>query len=51
MDERKRNVHVKLEGRGFDRNISYKLVMEDAESKTKTTHSVTIDLAFEDDFF
>lgn len=51
MEERKRNVQVKLEGSGFDRTISYKLIMEDTESKTKTTHSVTIDLAFEDDFF
>lgn len=51
MEERKRNVQVKLEGSGFDRTVSYKLVMEDTESKTNTTHSVTIDLAFEDDFF
>ncbi|MFK5947663.1 MAG: BREX-1 system phosphatase PglZ type A [Methylococcales bacterium] len=51
MEERKRNVQVKLEGSGFDRTISYKLIMEDTESKTKTVHSVTIDLAFEDDFF
>ncbi|AWB57831.1 BREX-1 system phosphatase PglZ type A [Colwellia sp. Arc7-D] len=51
MEERKRSVQVKLEGSGFDRTISYKLVMEDTESKTKTTYSVTIDLAFEDDFF
>jgi uncharacterized protein (TIGR02687 family) len=51
MEERKRNVQVKLEGSGFERTISYKLIMEDTESKTKTTHSVTIDLAFEDDFF
>jgi len=27
------------------------LMMEDTESNTKTTHSVIIDLAFEDDFF
>ena len=51
MDERKRNVQIKLEGSGFDRTISYKLMMEDTESKTKTTHSVIIDLAFEDEFF
>lgn len=51
MDERKRNVQIKLEGSGFDRTVSYKLIMEDTESKTKTTHSVIIDLAFEDDFF
>ncbi|MGJ8674599.1 MAG: BREX-1 system phosphatase PglZ type A [Pseudoalteromonas sp.] len=51
MDERKRNIQIKLEGSGFDRTLSYKLIMEDTESKTKTTHSVIIDLAFEDDFF
>lgn len=51
MEERKRNVQVKLEGSNFDRTISYKLIMEDTESKTKTTHSVIVDLAFEDDFF
>ena len=51
MDERKRNVQIKLEGSGFDRTVSYKLMMEDTESKVKSTHSVIIDLAFEDDFF
>ena len=51
MDERKRNVQIKIEGSGFDRTVSYKLMMEDTESKVKTTHSVIIDLAFEDDFF
>ena len=51
MDDRKRNVQIKLEGSGFDRTVSYKLIMEDTESKVKTTHSVIIDLAFEDDFF
>lgn len=51
MEERKRNVKITLEGSGFERTISYKLMMEDTESKTKTTHSVIIDLAFEDDFF
>ena len=51
MDERKRNIQIKLEGSGFERTVSYKLIMEDTESKTKTTHSVIIDLAFEDDFF
>ena len=51
MDERKRNIQVKLEGSGFERTINYKLMIEDTESKTKVTHSVIIDLAFEDDFF
>ena len=51
MDERKRKVQIKLEGSGFDRTISYKLIMQDAESKSKAVHTVMIDLAFEDDFF
>ncbi|MEE4246083.1 MAG: BREX-1 system phosphatase PglZ type A, partial [Kangiellaceae bacterium] len=51
LEERKHKVQIKLEGSGFDRTISYKLVMEDCDSKVKTTHSVIIDLAFEDDFF
>jgi uncharacterized protein (TIGR02687 family) len=51
MEERKRNIQVKLEGSSFDRTINYKLIMEDSENKSKETYSVTIDLAFEDDFF
>ena len=35
LDERKRNIQIKLEGSGFDRTVSYKLIMEDTESKTK----------------
>lgn len=51
MEERKRNVQIKLDGSSFDRTVNYILVMIDTESKTKTTHSVTIDVAFDDDFF
>lgn len=51
MEQRKRNIQIKLEGAGFNRAIDYKLIMEDTDNETKTTHSVIIDLAFEDDFF
>ena len=52
LDERKRNVSVKLEGSGFDRNLSYKLILKDTDaSQSMATHTVTIDLAIEDDFF
>ncbi|WP_158768839.1 BREX-1 system phosphatase PglZ type A [Paraglaciecola sp. L1A13] len=52
MEERKRNVQIKLEGSGFDRTMSYKLIMKDTDaSQNLNVHSVTIDLAFEDDFF
>ena len=52
LDERKRNVPVKLEGSGFDRHLSYKLMMKDSESgELLQAHSVTIDLAIENDFF
>ena len=52
LDERKRNVSVKLEGSGFDRNLSYKIILKDTDASQSTaTHTVTIDLAIEDDFF
>ncbi len=51
MDDRKSNVQIKLEGSGFNRSSSYKLVMKDTESLNITSHTVIIDLAFEDDFF
>lgn len=52
LDDRKRNVALKLEGSGFDRNLSYKLVLKDKDaSQSVATYSVTIDLAIEDDFF
>jgi uncharacterized protein (TIGR02687 family) len=52
MEVRKRNVQIKLEGIGFDRTVSYKLIMKDTDtSQNMNVHSVSIDLAFEDDFF
>lgn len=51
MDERQKKVQIKLEGSSFDRTLSYKLVMEDTETKIRSTHSVIIDIAFENDFF
>jgi uncharacterized protein (TIGR02687 family) len=52
LDERKRNVSIKLEGGGFDRHLTYKLILKDSDaSQNVVTHSVTIDLAIEDDFF
>lgn len=51
MDDRKSNVQIKLEGSGFNRSKNYKLVMKDTESLNITSHTVIIDLAFEDDFF
>ena len=52
LDERKRNVQIKLEGSGFDRTVNYKLIMKDTDaSQNRAVHSITIDLAFEDDFF
>lgn len=51
METRKRHVQIKLAGSGFDRTEDYKLIMEDTESKVRTSHSVIINLAFEDDFF
>ncbi|BFT29923.1 BREX-1 system phosphatase PglZ type A [Alteromonas sp. D210916BOD_24] len=52
LDDRKRNVSMKLEGSGFDRNLGYKLILKDTDaSQSIVTHTVTIDLAIEDDFF
>jgi uncharacterized protein (TIGR02687 family) len=52
MDDRKRKVQIKLEGSGFDRTVSYKLMMQDTDASLNiNTHSAIIDLAFEDDFF
>ncbi|EGR2520097.1 BREX-1 system phosphatase PglZ type A [Vibrio cholerae] len=55
QDDRKRNVVIMLNGTGFDRTVSYKLMMKDISDPTKTQelqpHSVTIDIAIEDDFF
>ncbi|MEZ9819671.1 BREX-1 system phosphatase PglZ type A [Shewanella sp. 10N.286.45.A1] len=50
-DERKRNAILTLNGTGFDRAVTYKLVMWDTEQSDRyATHSVTIDLAIQDDF-
>ena len=50
-DERKRNIILTLNGTGFDRTLPYKLVMWDTEqAEPLAIHSVTIDLAIQDDF-
>lgn len=52
MEERKQALQVTLNGTGFNRSVPYKLVMLDLENNLKyNTYTVTIDLAFEDDFF
>lgn len=52
MDERTREARLKLIGSQFDRNVQYTLVLENTETKTRySQYAVTIDLAFQDDFF
>ncbi|MBE0435748.1 MAG: BREX-1 system phosphatase PglZ type A [Methylomicrobium sp.] len=52
MDERTREARLKLMGSDFDRNAAYILVLEDSETQTRfAQYAVTIDLAFQDDFF
>ncbi|NRB80247.1 MAG: BREX-1 system phosphatase PglZ type A [Saccharospirillaceae bacterium] len=52
VDDRKRDIIISLMGTGFDRAKSYKLHLNDVEQKDiYDSHSVTIDLAIEDDFF
>lgn len=52
MEERKQALSVTLNGTGFNRTTAYKLVMLDTENNMKyNSFTVTIDLAFEDDFF
>ena len=52
MDQRIRDVRIKLIGASFDRLARYSLILEDSEIKTQYQHyAVTIDLAFQDDFF
>ena len=52
MDERTREVRLKLIGSQFDRNANYTLVLENVDTSTRyNQYSVTIDLAFQDDFF
>lgn len=50
-DDRCRSTIITLNGTGFDRTFSYRLVMWDTEQGDKyATHTVTIDLAIQDDF-
>lgn len=52
MEERLRDVKLKLVGSDFDRKNNYTLIMEMVDTKTRyNTYAVTIDLAFHDDFF
>ena len=52
MEERKQALQITLSGSGFNRTVPYKLVMLDLENNLKSnSYTVTIDLAFEDDFF
>jgi hypothetical protein len=52
MDQRTREVRLKLVGANFDRYAAYSLILEDSETKTQyQQYAVTIDLAFQDDFF
>ena len=52
MDERTREARLKLIGSKFDRHAQYILVLESPETQTRySQYSVTIDLAFQDDFF
>jgi len=52
MDERSRDVRLKLIGSAFDRHARYTLVLENTSTQTRyNQYAVTIDLAFMDDFF
>lgn len=52
MDERIRDMRIKLMGAQFDRLARYTLVLENAGTRTRyEQYAVTIDLAFNDDFF
>ena len=52
MDERVRDARIKLLGSDFDRQAVYTLILEDVETQTRhNEYAVTIDLAFQDDFF
>lgn len=46
-----REVMLSLTGAGFDRNKRYLLIIEDDKGVQLEAYSVTIDLAFSDDFF
>jgi uncharacterized protein (TIGR02687 family) len=52
MDERTREIRLKLIGSQFDRNASYTLVLDNVGTRTRyNQYAVIIDLAFADDFF
>ncbi len=52
MDERSRDVRLKLIGSDFDRHVSYTLVLENTGTQIRyNQYAVTIDLVFQDDFF
>jgi hypothetical protein len=52
MNERTRDARLKLIGSQFDRHASYTLVLENTATQTRyNQYAVTIDLAFQDDFF
>ena len=53
VEERTRNVMIKLKGSSFDRTKTYTLVLQnDDTAKTEyNTYAVRIDLAIQDDFF
>ncbi len=52
MDERTRDARLKLIGSQFNRHASYTLVLENTTTQTRySQYAVTIDLAFQDDFF
>lgn len=52
MDERTREACLKLVGSVFDRYATYTLILEDRETQTRyNQYAVTIDLAFQDEFF
>ena len=53
VEERTKNVMIKLKGSNFDRTKTYTLVLQnDDDAKTEyNTYAVRIDLAIQDDFF
>ncbi len=55
QDDRKRRVTITLKATGFKRTISYKLMMNDITQPNRPmllpSHSVIIDIAFDDDLF
>lgn len=52
MGKRTRDVTMKLMGTAFNRKNKYVLILENADSATEYgRYPITIDLAFQDDFF